>query len=381
MKISSEFDSGNIDVVSVASPTNIQLKLKKDNNACTRQWFHFCLDTSANEVHKITIVNAGESSFSNALTGYNVLASYNKENWFRVESYYDEQTLIIHHTPTSSRIFYAYYVPYYYERHQALMSKIMCLDFFHKKNLGTSLDNHPIELVVIGEQAAHKKKVWIIGRQHPGETMAQWFIEGILTHFINKAPSSLQLLSSAVFYLVPNMNPDGSVRGNHRTNAAGINLNRQWHHPSKLKCPEVYYVRRAMHEIGVDLFLDIHGEEEIPYAFMMGGSSSLKLKQQADEFKGRFAQSNTNFQTLYDYDNYQSGCGVGCCGSTCNQPHELAKATDYVEHNFGCLSLLLELPFKTPLSVEAKTANNPQEQCIALGQSILDPIAHYIALK
>jgi len=90
MRISSEFDSGNIDVLNVTSPTNIQLKLKKDNNACTRQWFHFCLDTRANEVHKIAIVNAGESSFSNALTGYNVLASYDKKNWFRVESQYDE---------------------------------------------------------------------------------------------------------------------------------------------------------------------------------------------------------------------------------------------------------------------------------------------------
>lgn len=286
--------------------------------------------------------------------------------------------MIIHHTPAHSRIFYAYYVPYDYERHQALMEKAKCVDFCEIKNLGTSLDNHPIELVIIGEQAVHKKKVWVIGRQHPGETMAQWFIEGLLTRLLSKDPLTQQLLSSVVFYLVPNMNPDGSIRGNHRTNAAGINLNRQWHQPSELECPEVYFVRRAMHKIGVDLFLDIHGDEEIPYAFMMAGNSSVQLKQQADEFKREFAQSNANFQTLYDYDNYQSVSSAGCCGSTCNQPHELAKATDYVEHNFGCLSLLLELPFKTQLGIAAKSASEPQHRCIALGQSILNPIAHYV---
>ena len=116
MKISSEFDSGNIDVLNVTSPTNIQLKLKRDNNACTRQWFHFCLDTRANEVHKIAIVNAGESSFSNPLTDYNVLASYDK------------------------------------------------------------------------------KKVWVIGRQHPGETMAQSFIKAVNVSNGTKAISEKKLV-------------------------------------------------------------------------------------------------------------------------------------------------------------------------------------------
>ena len=32
------------------------------------------------------------------------------------------------------------------------------------------------------------------------------------------------LLERAVFYVVPNMNPDGSALGNLRTNAAGANL-------------------------------------------------------------------------------------------------------------------------------------------------------------
>lgn len=378
MNISSEFDSGSIEVVSVTSPTNIQLKLKPDNNACIRQWFHFRLDTGEKEVHKITIINAGKSSFSSALKGYEVLASYDQKHWFRVKTNYDEQSLFIHHTPAHSRVFYAYFVPYGFERHQALMTKVIESDFCSSKNLGTTADNHAIDLLIIGEEAAHKQKVWVIGGQHPGETMTQWFIEGLLTRLLSKDPLRQQLLSSAVFYLVPNMNIDGSVRGNHRTNGAGLNLNRQWHQPSESECPEVYYVRQAMHEKGVDLFLDIHGDEEIPYAFMMGGNSSVQMKQAADDFKQSFAQSNGNFQTTFDYSNYPMVNGTSCCGTTCNQQHELVKATDYVEEHFGCLSLLLELPFKTQSSVATDDDCDPQHRCIALGDSILQPIVKYI---
>lgn len=46
-------------------------------------------------------------------------------------------------------------------------------------------------------------------------------------------------LQKAVFYVVPNMNPDGSWRGHLRTNAAGANLNREWAKPSLETSPEV----------------------------------------------------------------------------------------------------------------------------------------------
>ncbi len=80
----------------------------------------------------------------------------------------------------------------------------------------------------------------------------------------------VQLLQQAVFYVVPNMNPDGSVRGHLRTNAAGVNLNREWQTPSVQQSPEVFLVRQKMLEVGVDMFLDIHGDENLPYNFVAG---------------------------------------------------------------------------------------------------------------
>ncbi len=76
-----------------------------------------------------------------------------------------------------------------------------------------------------------KKNVWIIARQHPGETMAEWFVEGLIKRLAGWGdwagdPVARLIFDHAVFHIVPNMNPYGSVLGNLRTNAAGANLSR-----------------------------------------------------------------------------------------------------------------------------------------------------------
>lgn len=70
--------------------------------------------------------------------------------------------------------------------------------------------------------------------------MAEWFAEGLLERLTDQHDTiSLRTLAKAVFYVVPNMNPDGSHRGHQRTNAAGANLNREWQNPRLDYAPEV----------------------------------------------------------------------------------------------------------------------------------------------
>lgn len=93
-----------------------------------------------------------------------------------------------------------------------------------------------------GSPQPDKKVVWIIARQHPGEAMAEWFMEGLLEELTDPHnPFATRALKHAVFYIVPNINPDGAVRGHLRTNAAGANLNREWADPSLAHSPEVRF--------------------------------------------------------------------------------------------------------------------------------------------
>lgn len=91
-----------------------------------------------------------------------------------------------------------------------------------------------------GDPGTHKKIVWIVARQHPGESMAEWFMEGFLDELTDTHNAfSNRALKHAIFYVVPNINPDGAIRGHLRTNAVGANLNREWANPTMEHSPEV----------------------------------------------------------------------------------------------------------------------------------------------
>ena len=101
--------------------------------------------------------------------------------------------------------------------------------------------------------------------------MAEWWMEGALERLLDEAdPVVRRLREKATFHIVPNMNPDGSLRGHLRTNAAGVNLNREWHAPSAESSPEVLCVRDEMDRTGVDFAMDVHGDEAIAANFLAG---------------------------------------------------------------------------------------------------------------
>jgi murein tripeptide amidase MpaA len=151
-------------------------------------------------------------------------------------------------------------------------------------------------------------------------------------------PVARKLRELATFHIVPNMNPDGSIRGHLRTNAAGVNLNREWANPSVERSPEVLCTLAAMDKTGCDIAMDVHGDEAIPQVFIAGfdGIPSITEKQLAllDNFKARLARLSPDFQTAKGYPRARPG--------TAN----LAMSTNQLAERFGCLAMTLEMPFK-----------------------------------
>ena len=196
-----------------------------------------------------------------------------------------------------------------------------------------------MSVLKIGQPSEDKKTIWITARQHPGETMAEWFVEGLLHKLLDdEDPHAAALLSKAVFYVVPNMNPDGSVRGHLRTNAKGVNLNREWQTPSMENSPEVYLVLNKMRETGLDMHLDIHGDEAIPYNFVAGSegipSYDDRLKDLEDSFKAALLTITPEFQDEHGYDKDEPGKANLTVGSS-------ATAEE-----FKALTYTIEMPFK-----------------------------------
>ncbi len=339
MKITCNFDSGNIDVISADRIDDIRLAIRKDNMSDFYQWFHFRLHSDSFEPHTIRLTNVNTSAYPKGWADYKAVASYDRETWFRVDTAYDGEHLVITHYPEAESCYFAYFAPYSYERHMDLLSQAQATGLAQLVDLGNTLDNRDMSMLVIGEPADGKKKIWITARQHPGETMAEWFVEGLLDRLLDQDDGvARELLNKAVFYVVPNMNPDGSVRGHLRTNAAGVNLNREWQTPSLEKSPEVYLVRQKMLETGVDMFLDIHGDENLPYNFVAGAegvpSYNAKMAQLETVFKQTLLAVTPEFQTEFGYELDAPGQA------------NLTIASTWVAEQFKCLAYTFEMPFK-----------------------------------
>lgn len=337
--ISSNFDGGNVTVVNADDPGDIRLEIRKDNESHFYQWFFFRVVGGKGRELTLNIENGGGAAYPDGWPKYRALASSDLENWRRVDTDYGDGVLTVCHRPDRDVVWYAYFVPYTMERHHGLIARCNMSDLAHVERLGSTLDGQDIDLVRFGSDAPEALKLWLIARQHPGETMAEWWMEGCLERLMDPSdPVAKALRQRCAIYVVPNMNPDGSRRGHLRTNAVGANLNREWRDATMERSPEVYLVRQRMLETGVDFHMDVHGDEAIPHVFTAGfeGIPNLRKGQQEllTAFQQRLAAITPDFQTTHGYPPDAPGSA------------DLRKCTDYVAETFGAVAMTLEMPFK-----------------------------------
>lgn len=367
IRISSEFDAGNIECVSCDNPANIELNIRKDNQSDFYQWFYFRLTGANNTACTLHLLNASGAAYAGGWENYNAVASYDRDVWFRVPTRYKNDCLTIDVTPDQDSMYFAYFAPYSLERHSDLISHTLRSSLVQLNVLGSTVDGRDIECLTIGENSANKKHYWAIARQHPGETMAEWWMEGFLDRLLDEDDAvSRALLENIVFHVVPNMNPDGSFRGHLRTNAVGANLNREWAEPSEERSPEVFYVRREMERAGVDFCLDVHGDETLPYNFIAGTEGIEQWNDARNDvligFKKTLQTINPDFQIVNGYPPNLSGKA------------NLSFCSNNIAHSFDCLAMTLEMPFKDTADTPQPDTGWSPERARALGASCLQAI-------
>ncbi|WP_444998484.1 M14 family metallopeptidase [Aliikangiella sp. IMCC44359] len=365
MQINSQFDGGNIRCIKCDHPSDVHLEIKQDNNSDFYQWFYFRVTGAKGIASRFKILNAKGAAYEDGWNGYQAVASYDREFWFRVPTEYKDGVITINHTPEYGAIYYAYFAPYSVERCADFVSWALEDSRVALNVLGQTLDGQDIDQLIIGEPAEHKKNIWVHARQHPGETMASWWMEGFVHRLLNDNDAlARKLLDKAVFYIVPNMNPDGSMRGHLRTNAVGANLNREWLTPSMEKSPEVFLARQAMQKVGIDFCLDVHGDEALPYNFIAGAYGSPSWNQKLENIHERFGNAlmrvNPDFQTQYGYEKDEPGKA------------DLSICTNYIVETFKCPSITLEMPFKDTADTPQPIQGWSPERCIKLGASAID---------
>lgn len=279
-----------------------------------------------------------------------------------------------------ANVYFAYYPPYSQERLLDFLGQCQCSASKRcvVDNIGLTLDGNTLDCLLVGNPppmpprcqqtpaSNGKLKFWIIARQHPGETQASWWMEGFINRLLDQDDAvSRKLLDRIDFFIIPNMNPDGSKRGYLRVNAAGKNLNREWDRATLEESPEVYHCQAAMKLTGMDFCLDVHSEEELEYVFLSKtplGIPSLSTEQERlyYEYCTCLKRSNPEFQTEHGYKMPEKGkANLGICCA-------------WAAESYGCLAMTQEQPFKDNCCMPEPDQEWSVERCKKLGSSVLD---------
>jgi len=144
-------------------------------------------------------------------------------------------------------------------------------------------------------------------------------------------------------------------------------LNREWGTPSEEHSPEVFHVLRKMDQEGCDLFIDVHGDEVLPYNFIAGAEGIPKwgprLQELQDSFSATFMRHSPDFQDEHGYPTDAAG------------EANLNIASNAVAERFECLAFTLEQPFKDTVDDPDTEQGWSPERAMRFGAAILGAIS------
>ncbi|XP_030334483.1 cytosolic carboxypeptidase 3 isoform X2 [Strigops habroptila] len=298
------FESGNLQKVVKVNEFEYQLTLRTDLYTSRHtQWYYFQVsNTQAGMPYRFTIVNFTKRN-SLYKRGLRPLlyseadAKEHKVGWRRtgddIKYYktsvgqdgrqYFSLTWTFQFPYDQDTCYFAHCYPYTYSNLQEYLvaiSKDPVKSRFCKIHiLCHSLAGNTVYALTItnppkSDKDTERKAVILTARVHPGETNSSWIMKGFLDYILGDSGKAQLLRDNFVFKVVPMLNPDGVIVGNHRCSLTGQDLNRKYKSNGKKFYPSIWYTRkmikRVMGERDVFMYCDIHGHNRKQNVFMYG---------------------------------------------------------------------------------------------------------------
>ncbi|KFW12244.1 Cytosolic carboxypeptidase 1, partial [Eurypyga helias] len=322
LKFNSKFESGNLRKVIQIRKNEYDLILNSDiNSNHYHQWFYFEVSGMKTGIgYRFNIINC-EKSNSQFNYGMQPLmysvqeALHSQPCWTRVgtdicyyknhfsrssiaaggqkgKSYYTI-TFTVTFQHKGDVCYFAYHYPYTYSTLKMHLQKLESMHnpqqiYFRQDVLCETLAGNSCPLVTITAmpessyyehicQFRNRPYVFLSARVHPGETNASWVMKGTLEYLMSNNPSAQCLRESYIFKIIPMLNPDGVINGNHRCSLSGEDLNRQWQNPNPDLHPTIYHAKGLLQYLAAIkrlplVYCDYHGHSRKKNVFMYGCS-------------------------------------------------------------------------------------------------------------
>nr|XP_009511981.1 PREDICTED: cytosolic carboxypeptidase 1 [Phalacrocorax carbo] len=322
LKFNSKFESGNLRKVIQIRKNEYDLILNSDiNSNHYHQWFYFEVSGMKTGIgYRFNIINCEKSNsqFNYGMQPlmYSVQEALNSRPcWTRVgtdicyyknhfsrssiaaggqkgKSYYTI-TFTVTFQHKDDVCYFAYHYPYTYSTLKMHLQKLESMHnpqqiYFRQNVLCETLAGNSCPLVTITAmpesnyyehicQFRNRPYVFLSARVHPGETNASWVMKGTLEYLMSNNPSAQCLRESYIFKIIPMLNPDGVISGNHRCSLSGEDLNRQWQNPNPDLHPTIYHAKGLLQYLAAIkrlplVYCDYHGHSRKKNVFMYGCS-------------------------------------------------------------------------------------------------------------
>ena len=122
---------------------------------------------------------------------------------------------------------------------------------------------------------------------------------------------------------------------------------------------------------GVDCFLDIHGDEELPFNFISGAELVPNWDKRMESLHGAFTAAYTRANP-----DMQRKIGYSPPKTREEVLDYMNVATNQVANRFNCLGLTLEMPFKDCLTMPDPEFGWTPARARKLGASVLAPLEY-----
>uniref|UniRef100_A0A672VAW4 Cytosolic carboxypeptidase 1 n=1 Tax=Strigops habroptila TaxID=2489341 RepID=A0A672VAW4_STRHB len=322
LKFNSKFESGNLRKVIQIRKNEYDLILNSDiNSNHYHQWFYFEVGGMKTGIgYRFNIINCEKSNsqFNYGMQPlmYSVQEALNSRPcWTRVgtdicyyknhfsrssiaaggqkgKSYYTI-TFTVTFQHKDDVCYFAYHYPYTYSTLKMHLQKLESMHnpqqiYFRQDVLCETLAGNSCPLVTITAmpesnyyehicQFRNRPYIFLSARVHPGETNASWVMKGTLEYLMSNNPSAQCLRESYIFKIIPMLNPDGVINGNHRCSLSGEDLNRQWQNPNPDLHPTIYHAKGLLQYLAAIkrlplVYCDYHGHSRKKNVFMYGCS-------------------------------------------------------------------------------------------------------------
>ncbi|XP_035999694.1 cytosolic carboxypeptidase 1 [Fundulus heteroclitus] len=347
LKFNSQFESGNLRKAVQVRKYEYDLVLNADiNSNHYHQWFYF--EVSGMRVgvtYRFNIINC-EKSNSQFNYGMQALmysvqeAISGRPRWVRTgtdicyyknhfarssiatggqkgKSYYT-LTFSINFSHKDDVCYFAYHYPYTYSTLKMHLSKLEAMRtpqiYLRQDVLCETLGGNTCPLLTITAMPESKSSdhicqfrnrpvIFLSARVHPGETNASWVMKGTLEFLMGTSPLAVSLREAYIFKIVPMLNPDGVINGNHRCSLSGEDLNRQWQNPNPELHPTIYHTKSLLQYLAYIqraplVFCDYHGHSRKKNVFMYGCSVKETVWQSNISATSSDLQEDLGYRTL-----------------------------------------------------------------------------------